>query len=372
LTSGSIQRRSGTHAAAAGAFDQQEASMSNNSVNGKANISRRVLVAALGSVAAGVSINGRSEAGNTRLAQVAKPGGTASPKSNSSAPNYVEHRIPRGKSTLYAREFKGSGPALVLLHGFPDNLHIYDEVAPFLAAGGRRVISFDFMGFGKSDRPNGFKYTFEQQRQDLLAVVDALEVEKCIPVGHDAGGPAAINFAIDHPTRTSSLVLINTFYADVPKVGFPEVIELFSDAPLKNLATAFLTDKEKLKWLFQIQLASFQAGQSAFLKDRAASTIQPIILDNLAGDPSAGPAFQGMTADLLATLEYNKKQSSKLSHVAVPVNLVWGIGDKYLTREVADDLASKFKHSAVHPMDAGHWPILDYPEASARLILAAI
>jgi haloalkane dehalogenase len=344
--------------------------MSNNSVNGTTSISRRLLMAALGGMAAGVSMNEKSEAGNTRLAQEKKPSSASSQKSNPGAPNYVEHRIPRGTSTLYAREFKGTGPALVLLHGFPDNLHIYDDVAPLLAASGRRVISFDFMGFGKSDRPDGFKYTFEQQRRDLLTVVDALEVEKCIPVGHDAGGPAAINFAVDRPARTSSLVLINTFYADVPKVGFPEVIELFSDAPLKNLATAFLSDREKLKWLFQVQLASFQAGQSAFLKERAASTIQPIILDNLAGNPSAGPAFQGMTADLLATLEYNKKQSSKLSHVEVPVNLVWGMGDKYLTREVADDLASKFKHSTVHPMDAGHWPILDYPEEAARLILA--
>jgi haloalkane dehalogenase len=340
--------------------------MSKNNVNGTTDISRRLLMAALGGIATGITMNDKSQAGNARLAQ------TLPQNNNSNAAGYEEHRIPRGKNRLYAREFKGSGPALVLLHGFPDNLHIYDEVAPFLAASGRRVISFDFMGFGKSDRPSGFEYTFEQQRQDLQTVVDALEIEKCVPVGHDAGGPAAINFAIDHPSRTASLVLINTFYADVPKVGFPEVIELFSDRPLKNLATAFLTDKDKLKWLFQVQLASFQAGQSAFLKERAAATIQPIILDNLAGEPSAGPAFQGMTADLLATLEYNKRQSSKLSHVAVPVNLVWGIGDKYLTREVADDLAGKFKHSSVHPMNAGHWPILDYPEESARLILAGI
>jgi haloalkane dehalogenase len=339
--------------------------MSNNSVHDTTNISRRLLMAGLGGIAAGVTMTGKSEAGNTHLAQA------PSQKAGSAALGYVEHRIPRGTNTLYAREFKGSGSPLILLHGFPDNLHIYDEVAPFLAAGGRRVVLFDFMGFGKSDRPNDFKYTFEQQRLDLLAVVDALQIEKCIPVGHDAGGPTAINFAIDHPARTASLVLINTFYADVPKVGFPEVIELFSDPPLKNLASAFLSDKEKLKWLFQVQLATFQSGQSAFLKERATATIQPIILDNLAGNPSAGPAFQGMTADLLATLEYNKKQSPKLSHVAVPVNLVWGVGDKYLTREVADDLAGKFKHSSVHPMDAGHWPILDYPEEAARLILLA-
>ena len=45
----------------------------------------------------------------------------------------------------------GRGPAIVLMHGFPDDLHLYDRLVPELA--GRRVVSFDFLGWGASDKP---------------------------------------------------------------------------------------------------------------------------------------------------------------------------------------------------------------------------
>ena len=94
-----------------------------------------------------------------------------------------------------------------MLHGFPDNLHIYDELAPLLSASGRRVITLDFLGFGDSDKPEGFKYSFVQQVDDVAAVVDGLKLAKFIPVAHDAGGPAVINYVLAHPDRVSSIVL---------------------------------------------------------------------------------------------------------------------------------------------------------------------
>ena len=96
-------------------------------------------------------------------------------------PAFTEHRIQRDRGSLYARDFPGSGPGFVLLHGFPDNLHIYDDLIPHLASAGRRVISIDFLGFGASDKPDGAHYSFEQQLGDLEAVVEALGLEKIIP-----------------------------------------------------------------------------------------------------------------------------------------------------------------------------------------------
>ena len=74
--------------------------------------------------------------------------------------SYTEHRIPRGASTIYARHYAGTGPALVLMHGFPDNLHIYDRLIPYLR--GRQVITFDFLGWGTSDKPTDYPYTSKQ------------------------------------------------------------------------------------------------------------------------------------------------------------------------------------------------------------------
>ncbi|WP_426615916.1 alpha/beta fold hydrolase [Bradyrhizobium sp. McL0616] len=64
-----------------------------------------------------------------------------------SKPAFTEHRIRREQGAIYARDYDGTGPAFVLMHGFPDNLHIYDDLIPYLTAAGRRVVAFDFLGF---------------------------------------------------------------------------------------------------------------------------------------------------------------------------------------------------------------------------------
>ena len=62
-----------------------------------------------------------------------------------SARDYREHRVPRGPHHLYAHDYPGAEPAVVLLHGFPDDLHLYDRPVPHLNPP-RRVITFDFLG----------------------------------------------------------------------------------------------------------------------------------------------------------------------------------------------------------------------------------
>jgi peptidoglycan/xylan/chitin deacetylase (PgdA/CDA1 family) len=60
----------------------------------------------------------------------------------------IGRRSDRDQGRIYARDYKGSGPAFVLMH---DNLHIYDELIPYPVAGGRRVVAFDFLGFAGHD-----------------------------------------------------------------------------------------------------------------------------------------------------------------------------------------------------------------------------
>ena len=45
---------------------------------------------------------------------------------------FIEHRVDRGQGKVYARDYGGAGPAFVLMHGFPDNLRIYDDLIPYL------------------------------------------------------------------------------------------------------------------------------------------------------------------------------------------------------------------------------------------------
>src|SRR5437868_8392149 len=88
---------------------------------------------------------------------------------------YAERYVSRGEHKLYVRDFAGEGPAFVLMHGFPDNLQIYNDLTPKLAAAGRRVIAFDFLGYGKSDKPTEYHHTALSMMGDLETVVDGLD-----------------------------------------------------------------------------------------------------------------------------------------------------------------------------------------------------
>ena len=154
---------------------------------------------------------------------------------NASQP-YSEHLVSYQGSNISVRHYAGTGPAFVLMHGFPDNLHIYDRLIPALA--GRQVITFDFLGWGASDKPTDYPYTSKQQEGELHAVLDALQIEQVVPVAHDASGPVGINWALDHPQRVSSLVLLNTYYGQAPTLRFPEFISLFADPAYAALTRA--------------------------------------------------------------------------------------------------------------------------------------
>src|SRR5215210_9433038 len=136
--------------------------------------------------------------------------------------SYREHFVPRGKHHIYALEYEGEEPALVLMHGFPDNLHLYDRLIPQLS--GRRVVVFDFLGWGRSDKPEGYPYTADNQTRDLDAVVEHLGLENVMLVAHDASGPPAIDWALAHPERVSGLVLLNTYYHWMKTLRPPEAI----------------------------------------------------------------------------------------------------------------------------------------------------
>jgi haloalkane dehalogenase len=68
--------------------------------------------------------------------------------------NFTEQFVRRGQDRIYIREYSGEEPTIILMHGFPDNLHLYDRIVRYLSPP-RRVVVFDFLGWGASDKPHG-------------------------------------------------------------------------------------------------------------------------------------------------------------------------------------------------------------------------
>ena len=128
---------------------------------------------------------------------------------------YQEAFVQRDQYRIYVRDHPGAEPAVILMHGFPENVHLYDRLCPYLSSS-RRVVLFDFLGWGSSDKPSGYPYTTDNQVGDLDAVITQLGLGQVVLVAHDASGPPAIDWALAHPERVTGLVLLNTYYCEMP------------------------------------------------------------------------------------------------------------------------------------------------------------
>ncbi len=111
---------------------------------------------------------------------------------------------------------------IILLHGFPESHRTWRAVAPDLARD-HFVIAPDQRGFGGSDKPLEVEaYRIDRIVEDLIALADALDVERFSLVGHDWGGAVAWLAALRHPDRLSRLAIVN---APHPLVFQKSVIE---------------------------------------------------------------------------------------------------------------------------------------------------
>lgn len=108
----------------------------------------------------------------------------------------------------------GSGPGLVLLHGWPHTRRIWDRVIPALARN-HLVIAPDLRGLGDSARPRD-GYDAATLAADLAGLLDSFDLPAAAILALDASVPAAFLFALRHPERVHRLVLMESLLAPLP------------------------------------------------------------------------------------------------------------------------------------------------------------
>ncbi len=135
------------------------------------------------------------------------------------APRYLDWQ---GLRVHYLDVKPGEGAVsrtLLCLHGEPTWSYLYRKMIPPFVAAGYRVIALDFLGFGRSDKPEeeGF-YTFEMHRNLLLHVVEKLDLKNIALAVQDWGGLLGLTLPMDMPERFSRLLIMNTALGtgDVP------------------------------------------------------------------------------------------------------------------------------------------------------------
>jgi haloalkane dehalogenase len=279
--------------------------------------------------------------------------------------NFTEQVVRRDEYRIFAREYAGEEPAIILMHGFPDNLHLYDRLLPYLS--GRRVVTFDFLGWGGSDKPPGYAYTAKNQEGDLDAVIRQLKLGKVTLVAHDASGPPAIDWARRHPDQVAALVLLNTYYCTMPTLRPPEAIFLFSTPIIRNVARRVA---EMFNHYIFRRMYRWQVGR--FFRDaEIRNQFVPLLYQQFEATPSARQAFFRLNEDLLGTVRDGTKTAPKLKEFRRPVRIIFGAGDPYLNKGVAQRFHELFPESELFLLpDARHFVQMDEPEEVARLILS--
>jgi haloalkane dehalogenase len=275
-----------------------------------------------------------------------------------------ELAVSRGPYELHAELVPGPGAPVVLMHGFPDSTHLYDRLVPHLA-GRRPTVRFDFLGWGRSDKPAGYPYTATNQAGDLAAVVDALDERlgagQLVLVAHDASGPPAIDWALAHPGRVQTLVLLNTYYHWTPALRRPPAIALYSTPVVRAAARAVVRRRPDL----DRRLYTWQVGR--FIQDpRLRQRLVPQLYEEFG---PARPAFWRLNDDLLGAVLARHRRIPDLRRFGPPVRVIFGARDRYLNPRVARNFAALFPHSELHLIDgAGHYVQVDQPQQVADLI----
>ncbi len=117
-----------------------------------------------------------------------------------------------GRRIHYVDE--GKGAVILCLHGEPTWSYLYRKMIPVLAER-HRVVAFDFVGFGRSDKyTDPDEYSFELHSETLHGFLDALDLHEVTLVVQDWGGLIGLPVAAERPDRFARLVILNTFLPD--------------------------------------------------------------------------------------------------------------------------------------------------------------
>lgn len=107
----------------------------------------------------------------------------------------------------------GTGPLVVMCHGFPGLWYSWRHQLPALAAAGWRAVALDMRGYGLSSAPDAVaEYDHEHCAADLVAVLDHLGSDRAVFVGHDFGGPLVWSMPLRHPDRVRAVAVLSVPY----------------------------------------------------------------------------------------------------------------------------------------------------------------
>ncbi|MFG2333327.1 alpha/beta fold hydrolase [Streptomyces sp. NPDC048604] len=255
-------------------------------------------------------------------------------------------------------EVSGEGPAVLLVHGFPDSHELWRHQVAALNAAGYRTIAPTLRGFGGSQRPEGGPEAYHPAKHvgDLLELLARLDVDRFHLVGHDWGSGIAQGLAQTVPDRVASLSILSVgHWASVQDAGW---------------------EQKQLSWY--MLLFQFAGVAEDWMTRDGWANLQEMLGEH--ADAEAVLETLKEPGALTAALNiYRAALSPEQMFAPVhepqplpgPVMGVWSTGDRFLTEQsmtgTAKHVEGTWRYERVE--GAGHWLQLDAPERLNALLL---
>jgi epoxide hydrolase 4 len=254
----------------------------------------------------------------------------------------------------------GTGPSVLLLHGFPDSSLGFLELCEALAAQGFRAIAPDLLGFGLSDKPTALeRYRASELVADLAVLIRRTCDGPVMVVGHDWGGALSYCLASEHPELVSKLVVINAPYPDSYLRALTRSLQLFRGwyifvFLLKGLAEWLVTRRVVFRWMMRQLVARRDARFAARVEAGRRELLRP-------GAARAGLSYYR------AAVRWPIRRPNR---VQAPTLILWGEADPTLDVRLLDDMSEHTTELVVERVpEAGHFVHWDEPERVLQALL---
>jgi pimeloyl-ACP methyl ester carboxylesterase len=253
-------------------------------------------------------------------------------------------RLPEGV-THYELCGPTVGAPVVLVHGFSVPYFIWDPTFDFLTRSGFRVLRYDLIGRGYSDRPR-IRYDIDSFCKQLRDLLDTLGFEQIFLMGLSMGGPITASFTARQPERVRKLVLVDP--AGVRPITFSRLLKAATTPGFGELALGLFGSARMSKSIESdfYDPANVKAFVEKYMLQMKFKGFMRAILSTMRN---------GMLGDFSSTY-------TKVGELGVPTLLFWGKDDKTVPFEHSQDLRAAIPQAEFHAIDhCGHIPHYEKP-----------
>ena len=255
------------------------------------------------------------------------------------------------------------GPAVVLLHGFPEFWHGWRKQIEPLAAAGFRVIVPDQRGYNLSSKPRGVaSYALNELVSDVIAIADQLVQQQIFLAGHDWGAAVAWSAALLHPKRIARLAVLN--------VPHPSVMRRYVYTRLPQTLRSWYIFFFQIPWLPEalFSASNFRLAARALLESSRPGTFSAEDLAQYRAAWSQPGALTAMIHWYRAAIRYRVPFANRTVHV--PTRILWGERDRFLIAEMAHESLRYCANGELFTFaEASHWLQHEEPEKVSEMLV---